>query len=186
MQLLALFLVPHSTIPAQANVFPIISGSVLLPSVPPSTVLGSRGICTVDPKLSAWGFPLRQLLLLDIGSVFIALNLLELCVFYQLELEGLIYSSPEIIFISFTQVHIFAAFFFELSLLHCLYYNCLLEHTKLFPIVPQVYWLWVVSYYCIKAVLGLDCWLHTYMIWKTSVSVCALGFPVRIGLVSLS
>lgn len=112
MQLLALFLVPHSTIPAQAIVFPIISGSVLLPSVPPSTVLGSRGICTVDPKLSALGFPPRQLLLLllDTGSVFIALNLLELCVFYQLELEGLIYSSPEIIFISFTQVHIFAAF----------------------------------------------------------------------------
>lgn len=112
MQLLALFLVPHSTIPAQANVFPIISGSVLLPSVPPSTVLGSRGICTVDPKLLALGFPPRQLLLLmlDTGSVFIALNLLELCVFYQLELEGLIYSSPEIIFISFTQVHIFAAF----------------------------------------------------------------------------
>lgn len=108
MQLLALFLLPHSTILAQANVFLIISGSVLLPS----TVLGSRGICIVDPKLSALGFPPRLLLLLmlDTGSVFIALNLLELCVFYQLELEGLIYSSPEIIFISFTQVHIFAAF----------------------------------------------------------------------------
>lgn len=78
----------------------------------PPPVLGSRGICMVSPKLSALGFPPRQLLLLmlDTGSIFIALNWLELCVFYLLELEGLIYSSPEIIFISFTQVQILDAF----------------------------------------------------------------------------
>lgn len=75
MQLLAFFLVPHSTISAQENVLPITPALFFFLQFRPPPGLGSRGICTAASKLLALGFhlyllfiPPRQLLLLILDT----------------------------------------------------------------------------------------------------------------------